>query len=617
MISAAELAALLNGKKVGNHYEALCPAHNDTVPSLEITEKDGKTLFICRAGCPQDRIVFTLRQLGVFRERDEREDVGSNFVCAYDYRDASGQVVFQKVRWRAPPPKGKTFSLRHPDGAGGWIKGVDGVDWHILYRLPELLAEKGKANGKPHRIYLCEGEKDVDRLRERWDVTATTNPEGAREGKSQWRAEYNEYFRGADVVILPDNDAAGFARADFIAPQLALVAACVRVVELPDLGPKADISDWLDEGGTQGDLEDLIDGTKPFRAPPKPETLKTKLSLANWLSRELPKPDFLLGELLSTTSRVEIIGPTGIGKTNIGLAAALAVSDGRDFLHWRGSGKPRRVLYIDGEMSRGLLQQRLKDAVRRFGGVVPDTFFILSREDFEENGTFQPLNSEAGQKFINDTIEELGGVDLFWFDNIQALLSGNMTEEEPWQETLPWVRDLTRRHIGQAWFHHTGHDETHGYGTKTREWQLDTVILLELVERPDIDISFKLKFTKARARTPDNRSDFDPSIIMLDNDTWTSDRGGDLHPRRRGKDRALELLREAINREGTIPPASTHIPPDTSCVTVGTWRRYCDLGSITTGGAKAADKAFERASKKLLDAGTIAKWDLWVWIVPT
>jgi hypothetical protein len=200
----------------------------------------------------------------------------------------------------------------------------------------------------------------------------------------------------------------------------------------------------------------------------------------HWLTRDIPEPDFMLGELLSTTSRSELIGPTGIGKTNVLIAMALAVADGHDFLHWRGCGKPRQVLYIDGEMSRRLTKKRLADAARRHGSM-PPTFHCLNREDFQD---LPPLNTENGQKFIDAAIEAISGADCVIFDNVQALLSGDMKDEEPWQQTLSWIRDLTRRGVGQIWAHHTGHDETHGYGSKTREWQLDTVALLERIECP-------------------------------------------------------------------------------------------------------------------------------------
>jgi hypothetical protein len=80
------------------------------------------------------------------------------------------------------------------------------------------------------------------------------------------------------------------------------------------------------------------------------------------------------------------------------------------------------------------------------------------------------------------------------------------------------------------WVHHTGLSESHGYGTNTREWQFDTVVLLERIEQVDADIAFKLTFTKTRERTPDNRTDFEPAIIRLASDTWTSERATDYTP---------------------------------------------------------------------------------------
>jgi hypothetical protein len=46
----------------------------------------------------------------------------------------------------------------------------------VPYRLPHLVAAKAKANGTPWRVYIAEGEKDVDNLVQWWGVTATTNP---------------------------------------------------------------------------------------------------------------------------------------------------------------------------------------------------------------------------------------------------------------------------------------------------------------------------------------------------------------------------------------------------------------------------------------------------------
>jgi hypothetical protein len=345
---------------------------------------------------------------------------------------------------------------------------------------------------------------------------------------------------------------------------------------------------------------------------PDPNAIRQALSLDHWLSRDLEPPDFLLGQVLSTTTRMMVVGPTGLGKTNICLAQAAAIATGQDFLHWRGSGQPRSVVYVDGEMSARLMRTRIADAVRRCG-TRPEQLFVLSREDFPD---MAPLNYVAGQRFIDQVIDATGAT-LVVFDNVQALMTGDMKDEEGWRQTLPWIRNLTRRGVGQIWVHHTGHDETRSYGTKTREWQLDAVALLERFEQPGSDIGFRLRFTKARERAPHNRADFDDVIVTLQTDKWSYERAEPVQKKRQAKDRALELLREAITREGTVPPACTHIPAATPCVTVGLWRRYCEMGSITEGGEGAARKAFERASNALLSAGLIGKWDLWVWLIRT
>jgi hypothetical protein len=368
------------------------------------------------------------------------------------------------------------------------------------------------------------------------------------------------------------------------------------------------------------ELEELRAGRKrPIKnghdtaATDAPPIDKKLLTLAYWLEREVPAPDNLLGEILSTTSRLLLVAPTGLGKTNLTMALGLAIAAGDCFLHWAAGEGPRRVLFIDGEMSKRLVKKRLEDAVRRRGGEIPDTFFVLCRDDFPDD--MPPLNTVEGQKFIDRHIEAVGGVDLVIFDNIRALLLGDMKDEEPWQQTLPWVRELTRRNIGQIWVHHTGHDETRSYGTKTREWQLDSAILLERVERPELDIAFTLSFTKARERTPENRLDFEPALIMLSNDHWSSERGNVTINARTAKDRALEVLGDTLARHGKVPAPDTHIPPDVPCVTEKLWRDSCEKGCISEGSSDAARMAFSRAAKKLLSRGVIGKWGDWVWIV--
>ena len=112
-------------------------------------------------------------------------------VATYDYRDESGSLLLQVVRY-AP----KTFRQRRPDGNGGWSWRVRGIR-PLPYRLPELLA-RGDAP-----VFVVEGEKDADRLAS-LGLVATCNAGGA----NSWPDVISRFFRERVVFILPDNDTA-------------------------------------------------------------------------------------------------------------------------------------------------------------------------------------------------------------------------------------------------------------------------------------------------------------------------------------------------------------------------------------------------------------------------
>lgn len=341
---------------------------------------------------------------------------------------------------------------------------------------------------------------------------------------------------------------------------------------------------------------------------PDANEIRRLTSLDFWNKREIAPLDPLLGDLFTTTSRVMLAGPTGLGKTNLMMAAGFAMADGADFLHWRGCGGQRRVLYIDGEMPRRLLKARIDDAARRHGSR-PPSFFAFNREDFED---MPPLDTAPGQQYVDSVIEALGGVDMLMLDNLQALTVGEMREPESWRRILPWVRQLTSRRMGQVWGHHTGLNEAHPYGDKSKEWQLDTVVLLEAVERPWADIAFKMKFTKARERTPDNRADFEPQIITLERDQWFS---APVEPPKRqsAAPRAKppspvgvkfhDALTDALAHIGERRPEAAGLPS----VTMAQWQAELDRLGLLPDGDDAKKKRSALVSKYRIELAA-ANW---------
>ena len=146
----------------------------------------------------------------------------------------------------------KSFRQRKPDGKGGWTNKLDGVR-QVPYRLPQLL----QAVAEKQAVFIVEGEKDGNNL-VKLGFVATCNAGGA----GKWPTELVPPFKGANIIIIPDNDKSGRNHCRVVGEALKDVAASIHVLELPDLPEKGDVSDWIAAGGTADQLRALK--TLPF-----------------------------------------------------------------------------------------------------------------------------------------------------------------------------------------------------------------------------------------------------------------------------------------------------------------------------------------------------------------
>jgi putative DNA primase/helicase len=235
-MSIETLIQALEGRRSGSAWMARCPAHDDHNPSLSIRETNGKILVHCHAGCSQNIVLEVLRERGLWQSARAEEP---RVVAAYDYKDQSGALLYQVVRYEP-----KDFKQRRPDGRGGWV-------WkkhprQVLYRLPELL--------EAPIVFVVEGEKDAETLRD-YGFVATTNAGGAN---AAWLECYTTTLAGREVIIVPDNDQPGWQRAKIIARALLGSAARIRVFDLP--AEVKDVSDWFAAGHSECELIAMLEG---------------------------------------------------------------------------------------------------------------------------------------------------------------------------------------------------------------------------------------------------------------------------------------------------------------------------------------------------------------------
>ena len=106
------------------------------------------------------------------------------------------------------------------------------------------------------------------------------------------------------------------------------------------------------------------------------------LTVDEWMNRDLPPPDRLLGEWLTTTSRVYVSADTGLGKTSLGMAITAHLGAGLDFLHWR-CHRRARVLLSTARCRAGCSSGGSTKPLR--GSVLhPQGARFLSKEDIED-----------------------------------------------------------------------------------------------------------------------------------------------------------------------------------------------------------------------------------------
>jgi hypothetical protein len=214
--------------KAGNVH---CPAHSDSTPSLSISEKDGKVLVKCHAGCSQDRLVAALKEKGLWPS-------GSG----NDFQKGKRNIPSGKGRNSATPPgltlkelaEAKGFQIDGPKGLTAW--GVAEAKQHgaTVVRIPyfspegqELAVRYRKALGGDNRFswrkgdrvllyglgrkgrdwwcLLFEGETDC------WTAWLYDLPAVGIPGASTWRPEWAEHFRGMQVYLWQEPDEAGQA----------------------------------------------------------------------------------------------------------------------------------------------------------------------------------------------------------------------------------------------------------------------------------------------------------------------------------------------------------------------------------------------------------------------
>jgi RecA-family ATPase len=283
-------------------------------------------------------------------------EVPPRVVATYPYVGPDGELLYEVLRMEP-----KSFRQRRPLAGGGYTWNLGDVQ-PVLYRLPELFKFPDAT------VFLCEGEKDADRLTS-LDLIATTIS-----GSTTWTPELAGPLRSRDVIILIDNDAPGAAKAEKAARALHGVAASVRLILLPDLPPGGDLSDYLDAGNGKEQLERLCLSAPlfdPKAATPSPvlEPLPF-VDMSEWhIDEAVPPREWGVLDLFPRRNVALLSGEGAAGKTLLLLQLGVAHTLGRDWLGTLPELGP--FLYFGAEDETDEIHRRLADILKHYGADFP------------------------------------------------------------------------------------------------------------------------------------------------------------------------------------------------------------------------------------------------------
>ena len=207
-----------------------------------------------------------------------------------------------------------------------------------------------------------------------------------------------------------------------------------------------------------------------------------------------------------------IYSASGVGKSMFALSAALAIAGGGTFLGWKPDGRKTgsgwRVLYVDGEMHIGDIQERarlLLEAVPDLNReMVGENLSFLARQHQEPLALFPSITDAEGMAFMRERVRK-GSFDLVILDNFSTL--GEVEDENAassFNAIQEFLLNLKVQGVATMLVHHANKTGEDFRGSSKLAATFETIVLLEhLKEETEHGAAqFRVRWDKVRAGGP-------------------------------------------------------------------------------------------------------------------
>ena len=161
----------------GGQYSGLCPAHNDSSPSLSLAQTEDRILIKCHSGCSINEICsgFGIKKSDLFKKcgPDTKTKSTAHKKNNNVRLNAEEKIVFYSSKHKKRVTENVRYTYHKADGSDAFYVirtepkdfrpmttdgklSLEGVE-RVPYRLPELL----QGTKDSESILLLEGEKDA------------------------------------------------------------------------------------------------------------------------------------------------------------------------------------------------------------------------------------------------------------------------------------------------------------------------------------------------------------------------------------------------------------------------------------------------------------------------
>ncbi len=399
MIRAEQILPYLKQvREVGQRrWQACCPAHDDSKPSLSLEETpDGRLLWHCHAGCSQEAVRDALYRLagvqalpqrtprprqslqGLTLERFARhfhfdperlkewgireDSYNGKPAVRFDLKDRERNLKAVRYRVALTEEEGDRFRYRKGDRP-------------FLFGLERLQAWRAQGRGA---LVITEGETDTLAL---WHAgIASVAVPGANAWKGDWWIEVRPFVRYI-VCQDPDEGGIGFVRAILTsapAEEQDKILVMVSPKTTDPNAPKDPAELWIRCAGDTKRFNKAIREWKlltvsewleayPEPEPKAEESSKPPIDLAT----VEPEPmAWVVQNLIPARFTTNLYADSGVGKSFLALYLALCVMEGRPF-----AGLPIRkqgaVLYLDFELDEQVQSARWRAVAQGAGYARP------------------------------------------------------------------------------------------------------------------------------------------------------------------------------------------------------------------------------------------------------